>query len=90
MKNYKFRKFMWDMFKEYIPYEELPKVDLEWLAIEAKSKLLREKFAQTEEGREFFEACDEIARECEEEGYPSHGVNYSLRVENLKKEMNII
>ena len=25
--------------------------------------------------------CDEIARQCQEEGYPSHGSNYSLRAE---------
>lgn len=75
MRNYEFRKFMWDMFKEYIPYEDLP----EMTPVEVSSY-----------PREFLDACDEIARECEEEGYPSHGLNYSLRVESLKKEMNII
>ena len=25
--------------------------------------------------------CDEIAQQCQEEGYPSHGSNYSLRAE---------
>ena len=27
--------------------------------------------------------CAEIAAQCEEEGYPSHGSNYELRCENL-------
>lgn len=33
----------------------------------------------------FNEECDLIAQECEEEGYPSHGANYDLRVEQLYK-----
>ena len=28
--------------------------------------------------------CEEIALQCEEEGYPSHGSNYDLRVEALQ------
>lgn len=28
---------------------------------------------------------EEIEKQCEEEGYPSHGSNYELRVENLQK-----
>lgn len=32
--------------------------------------------------KEFEETCDFIARQCEEEGYPSHGSNYELRVAN--------
>lgn len=35
---------------------------------------------------EFLARCDEIADECEAEGYPAHGSNYSLRVENLMRE----
>lgn len=27
--------------------------------------------------------CEEIALECEEEGYPSHGSNYDLRCSSL-------
>lgn len=34
---------------------------------------------------EYLDACDEIARECEAEGYPSHGSNYELRVANLQE-----
>lgn len=30
-------------------------------------------------------ACEEIAAECESEGYPSHGSNYELRTDELKK-----
>ena len=33
--------------------------------------------------RQFDEECEEIALECEAEGYPSHGSNYELRVERL-------
>jgi len=33
--------------------------------------------------KEFDEECEEIALECEEEGYPAHGSNYDLRVEQL-------
>ena len=32
---------------------------------------------------QFNAECAEIARQCEEEGYPSHGSNYELRVDNL-------
>lgn len=35
---------------------------------------------------EFYDRCGEIAADCEEEGYPSHGSNYDLRVENEWKE----
>ena len=28
---------------------------------------------------------ESIAEECEAEGYPSHGSNYELRLENLQK-----
>lgn len=31
-------------------------------------------------------ACDEIAVQCTEEGYPAYGSNYELRVENLKRD----
>ena len=34
---------------------------------------------------EYSAACEEIAAECEAEGYPSHGSNYELRVEELEK-----
>ena len=34
---------------------------------------------------EFDEECEEIAAECEAEGYPSHGSNYELRVDDLKE-----
>lgn len=27
--------------------------------------------------------CWDISRQCEEEGYPSHGENYELRADNL-------
>ena len=33
--------------------------------------------------KEFNEECEEIARMCEEEGYPAHGSNYELRVADL-------
>lgn len=35
--------------------------------------------------KQYLEECDEIAEQCEEEGYPSHGSNYDLRIENLQK-----
>lgn len=31
---------------------------------------------------EYKEACKQIADQCEEEGYPSHGYNYELRCES--------
>lgn len=31
----------------------------------------------------FDEECERISEECVAEGYPSHGSNYDLRVENL-------
>lgn len=34
---------------------------------------------------EYEAACERIAEECEEEGYPSHGSNYELRVERLRE-----
>ncbi len=40
--------------------------------------------------REFYNECAYIAEQCVEEGYPSHGENYDLRVselENWYKEM---
>lgn len=33
----------------------------------------------------FIEECNEIALECEEEGLPSHGSTYDLRVESLRE-----
>lgn len=30
------------------------------------------------------EECQEIAEQCEAEGYPSHGDNYELRCENAR------
>ena len=39
-----------------------------------------------EQYKEFRERCEEIAQQCVEEGYPSHGSNYDLRVEQLMKE----
>lgn len=35
---------------------------------------------------EYLEACRQIADQCEEEGYPSCGENYEMRVEQLRKE----
>lgn len=32
------------------------------------------------------EECTEISRECEAEGYPSHGSNYELRAEALYQD----
>lgn len=36
--------------------------------------------------KEFDKECDAIAEECASEGYPSHGSNYELRVEDLMKQ----
>ena len=36
--------------------------------------------------KEFYDECDRIAEECEEEGYPPHGENYDLRVTNLMED----
>ena len=38
--------------------------------------------------KEFEEECDAIARDCEEEGYPSCGSNYELRVEMLMQDQH--
>lgn len=35
--------------------------------------------------QEYTEEYDRIAEECEEEGYPSHGSNYEMRVERLRE-----
>ena len=34
----------------------------------------------------FLEECEEIAFQCEEEGYPSHGDNYELRCAEARKK----
>lgn len=34
---------------------------------------------------EYEEECQEIACQCAEEGYPSHGSNYELRCENARQ-----
>ena len=33
--------------------------------------------------------CEEISDQCVEEGYPSYGSNYGLRVEQLDKKLEI-
>lgn len=35
---------------------------------------------------EFAAECEEIAAQCEAEGYPSMGSNYELRVERLRED----
>ena len=35
---------------------------------------------------EFAEELKQIAEDCEAEGYPSHGENYDLRVDNLMRD----
>lgn len=42
-----------------------------------------EKICEIE--REYQEECEGIAKQCVAEGYPSHGSNYELRCENLRK-----
>lgn len=34
---------------------------------------------------EYAQECEEIADQCAEEGYPSHGSNYDLRCENTRR-----
>lgn len=34
----------------------------------------------------FEDDCEDIAEQCKEEGYPSHGSNYDLRVSDLQKK----
>lgn len=34
---------------------------------------------------QFADECDEIASQCEDEGYPSHGSNYELRCATARK-----
>jgi hypothetical protein len=34
---------------------------------------------------EYTDECERIAEECESEGYPSHGSNYNLRCEQVRK-----
>lgn len=34
---------------------------------------------------EYLAECEAIAEQCEEEGYPSHGNNYELRVAQLQR-----
>lgn len=41
---------------------------------------------QKELEKEQHEEFERIADECEREGYPSHGSNYSLRVEQVNRE----
>ena len=41
---------------------------------------------QKELEKEQHEEFERIADECEREGYPSHGSNYSLRVEQINRE----
>ncbi len=33
---------------------------------------------------EYDEECERIAEDCAAEGYPSHGSNYELRIEELR------
>ena len=35
--------------------------------------------------KQYREECQEIAEQCEAEGYPSNGSNYELRCENARK-----
>lgn len=35
---------------------------------------------------EYTARCEAIADQCEAEGYPAHGSNYDLRVEQLQAE----
>lgn len=35
--------------------------------------------------KDYLAECDAIAEQCVAEGYPSHGSNYELRVEQLKE-----
>ena len=35
--------------------------------------------------KQYLEECEEIAEQCREEGYPSHGSNYELRVAEAYK-----
>ncbi len=34
---------------------------------------------------QYKQECEDIAEQCEAEGYPGNGENYELRVENLRK-----
>lgn len=34
--------------------------------------------------KEYQEECARIAEDCAEEGYPDHGSNYELRIEELR------
>ena len=43
-----------------------------------------EEICDIEQG--FLEECEEIARQCEKEGYPSHGDNYELRCAEARKK----
>ena len=36
--------------------------------------------------KRFHDECEDIAAECVEEGYPSHGENYDLRCQQLWKD----
>ena len=38
-----------------------------------------------EELGKYLEECEEIAEQCREEGYPSHGSNYELRCSVARK-----
>lgn len=42
-----------------------------------------ENMTKEELMEDFKEACEEIAQECAEEGYPSHGSTYELRCSAL-------
>lgn len=38
--------------------------------------------------KEYEEGCEQIAADCEKEGYPAHGANYDLRVGQLWDSIN--
>lgn len=35
---------------------------------------------------QYKQECEDIAEQCEAEGYPGNGENYELRVESLRKD----
>lgn len=64
-------------------YKQIPKKYADLLA--AYYDRIVDEAERDELQKQFDAECDKIAQECEAEGYPSHGENYELRVENLMK-----
>lgn len=46
---------------------------------------MKKEYKIAELEKEYSQECEEIAQECEKEGYPAHGSNYEIRCEESRK-----